>query len=44
VIPRNLEERVIEQALEKVAGEKKVRRDIESGSTSTAVFDRYRIL
>jgi regulator of RNase E activity RraA len=44
VIPRNLEERVIEQALEKVAGEKKVRRDIESGSTSTAVFDRYGIL
>jgi 4-hydroxy-4-methyl-2-oxoglutarate aldolase len=44
IIPRNLEERVIEQALEKVAGEKKVRRDIESGSTSTAVFDRYGIL
>jgi regulator of RNase E activity RraA len=44
VIPRNLEERVIEQALEKVAGEKKVRRDIEGGSTSTAVFDRYGIL
>jgi regulator of RNase E activity RraA len=44
VIPRNLEQRVIEQALEKVAGEKKVRRDIEGGSTSTAVFDRYGIL
>ena len=44
VIPRNLEEHVIEQALEKVAGEKKLRRDIESGSTSTAVFDRYGIL
>ena len=44
IIPRNLEGRVIEQALEKVAGEKKVRRDIESGSTSTAVFDRYGIL
>jgi regulator of RNase E activity RraA len=44
VIPRNLEERVIEQALEKVAGEKKVRRDIEGGATSTAVFDRYGIL
>lgn len=44
VIPRSLESRVIEQALEKVAGEKIVRRDIESGSTSTAVFDRYGIL
>jgi regulator of RNase E activity RraA len=44
VIPHNLEERVIEQALEKVTGEKKVRRDIEGGSTSTAVFDRYGIL
>jgi 4-hydroxy-4-methyl-2-oxoglutarate aldolase len=44
VIPRNLEEHVIEQALEKVAGEKRVRHDIEGGSTSTAVFDRYGIL
>ena len=44
VIPRRLEAHIIEQALEKVRGEKMVRRDIEGGSTSTAVFDRYGIL
>lgn len=44
VIPRSIEDRVIQQALEKVAGEKIVRSEIESGSTSTAVFDRYGIL
>ncbi len=44
VIPRRLEASVVEQALEKVRGEKMVRRDVESGSTSTAVFDRYGIL
>ena len=44
VIPRSIEQRVIQQALEKVAGEKIVRNEIESGSTSTAVFDRYGIL
>lgn len=44
VIPRALETQVIEQAVEKVRGEKMVRRDIEGGSTSTAVFDRYGIL
>lgn len=44
VIPRGAEQRVIEQALEKVAREKVVRREIESGSSSTDVFNRYGIL
>jgi regulator of RNase E activity RraA len=44
VIPRAAERRVIELALEKVAGEKVVRREIESGSTSSDVFNRYGIL
>jgi regulator of RNase E activity RraA len=44
VIPRAVEERVIQLALEKVAGEKIVRGEIEAGSTSTAVFERYGIL
>lgn len=43
-IPRALEERVVRLALEKVQGEKTVRGEIEAGSTSTAVFDRYGIL
>ena len=44
VIPRAIEGHIIEMALEKVAGEKIVRKEIEAGSTSTAVFDRYGIL
>lgn len=44
VIPRDLEDLVVEQALEKVAGEKRVRGEIEAGSTSTEVFGRYGIL
>lgn len=44
VIPRAIEKRVIELALEKVSGEKIVRREIESGSSSTEVFNRYGIL
>lgn len=44
VIPRMIEERVIQLALEKVAGEKIVRSEIEAGSTSTDVFNRYGIL
>lgn len=44
VIPRAVEKSVIELALEKVAGEKLVRREIESGSSSTDVFNRYGIL
>lgn len=44
VIPRAVEKSAIELALEKVAGEKIVRREIESGSSSTDVFNRYGIL
>jgi regulator of RNase E activity RraA len=44
VIPSAIEGLIIELALEKVAGEKVVRKEIEAGSTSTAVFDRYGIL
>jgi 4-hydroxy-4-methyl-2-oxoglutarate aldolase len=44
VIPHKIERKIVEMALEKVAGEKRVRKEIEEGSTSTAVFDRYGIL
>jgi 4-hydroxy-4-methyl-2-oxoglutarate aldolase len=44
IIPKRIEERVIQLALEKVAGEKVVRTEIEAGSSSTSVFDRYGIL
>jgi regulator of RNase E activity RraA len=44
IIPKAAEERVIQLALEKVAGEKVVRKEIEAGSSSTSVFDRYGIL
>ena len=44
VIPKQIEERVIRLAMEKVAGEKVVRKEIEAGSSSTSVFDRYGIL
>lgn len=44
MIPRAVEMRVVELAMEKVSGEKVVRREIESGSSSTDVFDRYGIL
>lgn len=44
VIPQQIERRVIAMGIEKVAGEKVVWREIESGATSTAVFDRYGIL
>jgi 4-hydroxy-4-methyl-2-oxoglutarate aldolase len=44
VIPQAIESRIVAMALEKVAGEKIVRGEIEAGSSSTAVFDRYGIL
>jgi 4-hydroxy-4-methyl-2-oxoglutarate aldolase len=44
IVPKAIEERVIGLALEKVAGEKVVRKEIEAGSSSTSVFDRYGIL
>ena len=36
--------KVIEKALEKAAGEKVVRKAIESGMTATAAFEKYGIL
>jgi 4-hydroxy-4-methyl-2-oxoglutarate aldolase len=44
VIPRTIEQRVLQLAIDKAAGEKTVRREIESGSSSSDVFDRYGIL
>lgn len=44
IIPRQMEARILELALDKVAGEKIVRSEIEGGSTSTAVFDKHGIL
>ena len=44
VIPRGIESDVIQLALEKVAAERKVRREIEGGASSTSVFDRYGVL
>jgi 4-hydroxy-4-methyl-2-oxoglutarate aldolase len=44
IIPHKIEEKIIELALEKATGEKTVRHEIEGGSSSTAVFDRYGIL
>jgi 4-hydroxy-4-methyl-2-oxoglutarate aldolase len=44
IVPRAVEMRVVELAMEKVSGEKVVRREIESGSSSTDVFNRYGIL
>lgn len=44
VIPRSIEDKVIQLALEKAAAEKIVRQQIEGGATSTSVFDRYGVL
>lgn len=44
IVPRAVEAQVVELAMEKVSGEKVVRREIESGSSSTDVFNRYGIL
>lgn len=44
VIPRAIESKVIQSALEKVAAEKVVRGEIEGGATSTSVFERYGVL
>lgn len=44
IIPRAIEKRVVDLAIEKVAGEKIVRGEIESGRSSTDVFNRYGIL
>lgn len=44
VIPREYEAEVVERALEKVRGEKLVRKEIEAGMSSTAAFAKYGIL
>jgi 4-hydroxy-4-methyl-2-oxoglutarate aldolase len=44
IVPQTIEKEIITEALEKALGEKAVRREIEGGSTATAVFDRFGIL
>jgi regulator of RNase E activity RraA len=44
VIPRNVEDEVIELAIQKATGEKVVRKAIEAGMSSTEVFRKYGIL
>ena len=44
IVPRDLESEVLSKALEKARGEKLVRKDIESGMSSTAAFEKYGIL
>jgi regulator of RNase E activity RraA len=44
VIPRKVEDEVIELALEKAAGEKVVRKAIEAGMSSSEAFHKYGIL
>ena len=44
VIPSEVEQEVLEQALEKASGEKKVRAAIESGMSATEAFRVFGIL
>jgi len=44
VIPRDVEDEVIELAIQKATGEKVVRKAIEAGMSSTEVFRKYGIL
>jgi regulator of RNase E activity RraA len=44
VIPREQEAEVVERALTKARAEKLVRRDIESGMSSTAAFEKHGVL
>lgn len=44
IIPKELEEEVIRLALEKVRGEKVVRKEIENGMSATEAFRKYGIL
>lgn len=44
IIPKQLEREVILKALEKASGENLVRKEIESGLSSTAAFQKYGIL
>jgi hypothetical protein len=43
-VPRELEDQVIQLALEKATGEKVVRKAIEAGMTSTEAFRKFGIL
>ena len=44
IVPKELEEEVIGLALEKVRGEKTVRKEIENGMSATEAFRKYGIL
>ena len=44
VIPMNISDEVIHRALKKAAGEKMVRKAIESGMTATDAFAKFGIL
>ena len=44
IVPAKIEGEVIERALAKARGEKKVRKEIEAGMSSTAAFKKYGIL
>jgi regulator of RNase E activity RraA len=44
VIPKQVEAEVIRRSLEKARGEKRVRKEIEAGMTSTEAFRKYGIL
>lgn len=44
IIPQAVEDRVMTLALEKATGEKRVRKEIEAGASSSEVFRKYGIL
>lgn len=44
IIPHEIAEQVLEDALKKAAGEKNVRKEIENGMTATEAFAKYGIL
>jgi regulator of RNase E activity RraA len=44
IVPQSIQGEVVERALAKARGEKRVRRDIEAGMSSTEAFGKYGIL
>ena len=44
VIPREVEQLVIQRALEKVEGENRTRLELQAGKTLREVYDKYGIL
>jgi len=44
VIPKNMVDKVIAKALEKVSGENTVRKELRSGVSAKEVYDKYKIL